>query len=54
MTEKEKIILIDVALRILNIQISEYSLIRVLRVIELLEKNDNPTIKDVLKLNENE
>ena len=50
MTEKEKVKLIDVSLRVLNLQINEYILLRIVRIIKLLEENNNPTIKDVLEL----
>jgi len=50
MNEKEKIELIDLALRLLNQQVSNYNIKMIIRINNLLNENEDPTIKDILKL----
>jgi hypothetical protein len=50
MDERERIKLIDVGLRVLNIQVHEHSLKMILRLNNLLNENHNPTIKDILNI----
>jgi hypothetical protein len=54
MNEQEKIKLADIGLRILDIQINPYILKMTIRILDLLEINNNPTILDVINLKRNQ
>ena len=51
MTEEERLKYIDVGLRILNIQLHETLLIKLIKVIDLVdEKKGDTNIEDILKI----
>jgi hypothetical protein len=54
MTEKERIKLIDVGLRVLGIQVFAYHIKMIVRLDDLLNEKLDPTVTDILKLRDDE